>query len=202
MQMNTLNERPLFTCRYQPISFVLIIFLITAIFTLSMNSNIEFNSVNNLNDLIQFFINQNAYGWFFIICILIVSILFMNARLIITTNQIYVNSFGFCIRHIANKELVQNIRLYASFASRINILRPISKKRLDFHEKLKLSSLGFCLLPEYRDSHLMKHLDLKQFTEIDRIKIIQVLEEYWDLNPKKFVGREELARLKMQHKLR
>ena len=200
--MNTLDEYPLFTCRYQPISFVMGIFMITAIFTLSMNSNKEFDSVNNLNDLIQFFINQNAYGWFFLIFILIVSILFMNAKLIITANQIYVNSFGFCIRQIAHKELVQHIRLYASFASRINILRPMSKKRLDFNEKLKLSSLGFCLLPEYRDFYLMKHLDLKQFTKIDRIKIIKVLEEYWGLNPKKFVGREELARLKMQHKLR
>lgn len=202
MQMNTLDEHTLFTCRYQPISFVMVIFLITAIFTLSMNSNMEFNTVNNLNDLIEFLINQNIYGWFFLIFILIASILFMNAKLIITTNKIYVNSFGFCIRQIANKELVQHIRLYASFASRINILRSMSKKCLDFNEKLKLSSLGFCLLPEYRDFYLMKHLDLKQFTEIDRIKIIQVLEEYWDLNPKKFVGREELVRLKMQHKLR
>ncbi len=78
----------------------------------------------------------------------------------------------------------------------------MAKNRLDFNEKLKLSSLGFCLLPEYRDFYLMKHLDLKQFTEIGRMKIIQVLEEYWDLNPKKFVGREELVRFKMQHKLR
>ncbi len=200
--MNTLDESPLFTCRYQPILFILIIFLITAIFSLSMNSNTEFNSVHNLDDLIEFLINQNTYGWFFIIFILIASIIFMNAKLTITTNQIYIISFGFCIRHIANKELVQHIRLYASFASRINILRPMAKNRLDLNEKLKLSSLGFCLLPEYRDFHLMKHLDLKQFTEIDRIKIIQVLEEHWDLNPKKFVGREELVRLKMQHKLR
>ena len=104
--MNTLDEHTLFTCRYQPISFVMVIFLITAIFTLSMNSNMEFNTVNNLNDLIEFLINQNIYGWFFLIFILIASILFMNAKLIITTNKIYVNSFGFCIRQIANKELV------------------------------------------------------------------------------------------------
>ncbi len=32
MQMNTLDEHTLFTCRYQPISFVMVIFLITAIF--------------------------------------------------------------------------------------------------------------------------------------------------------------------------
>ena len=96
----------------------------------------EFNTVNNLNDLIEFLINQNIYGWFFLIFILIASILFVNAKLIITTNQIYVNSFGFCIRQIANKELVQHIRLYASFASRINILRPMSKKCL---EKLRIS---------------------------------------------------------------
>ena len=200
--MNTSEEYLLFTCRYQPISFVVIVFLVATIFTLSMNSNIEFHSVHNLDDLLQFLINQNIYGWFFLIFILIIFILFLNAKLIITTQQIHVNSFGFCLRHIANKELIQHIRLYASFASRINILRPLSQKRLSSNERLKLSSLGFCLLPEYRDFYLMKHIDLKQFTEMDRIKIIQVLEEYWDLNPKKFVGREELARLKMQHKLR
>lgn len=200
--MNTFEEYQLFTCRYQPIYFVVIIFLIAATFTLSINSNIEFHSVHNLDEFIQFLMNQNTYGWFLFIFILIASVLFMNAKLIITTQQIYVNSFGFCIRHIADKELVQHIRLYASFASRINMFRPLSKKRLDVNEKLKLSSLGFCLLPEYRDFHLMKHLDLKQFNEADRIKIIRVLEKYWDLNPNKFVGREELARLKLQHKLR
>lgn len=202
MPMNILDEHPLFICRYQPIYYVLLLFTIAAIFSLSMNSNMEFSSVKHLNDLLQFFINQNAYGWFFFIFILIALIFFINAKLMITSNQIYVKSFGFCIRHIANKELIQHIRLYASFASRINVLRPISKKRLNFNEKLKLSSIGFCLLPEYRDLELMKQLDLKQFTEQDRIKIIQVLEEYWGLNPQKFLGREELLRLKTQHRLR
>jgi len=48
----------------------------------------------------------------------------------------------------------------------------------------------------------MKQLDLKQFSSDTRLQIVKVLEKYWNLDSQKFVGREELVRLKFKHKLR
>jgi len=195
-------ERELLHERYQPFLYVLLVFSIALIFTLSMNSEHEISQVKSLGNLIEFWINQSFYGNFFVIFIFIVGFLFLNAKLVITTHQIYVESFGFNLRHIVDKELLQHARLYSSFASRINALRPLSKKKLNYNQKLKLSSIGFCLQPEYREDNLMKQLDLKQFSSDTRLQIVKVLEKYWNLDSQKFVGREELVRLKFKHKLR
>ncbi|KAB0659189.1 hypothetical protein F7P77_14895 [Acinetobacter courvalinii] len=167
-----------------------------------MNSEQEISKVKSLGSLLEFLLTQNFYGYIFVIFIFLVGLLFLNAKLVITTHQIYVESFGFNLRHIVDKELLQHARLYSSFASSINVLRPISKKKLNYDQKLKLSSIGFCLQPEYRSDHLMKQLELKQFSCGARREIVRILDQYWDLEPQKFVGREELVRLKFKHKLR
>jgi hypothetical protein len=195
-------ERELFRERYQPFFYVLLVFSVALIFTLSMNSEQEISKVKSLGSLLEFLLTQNFYGYFFVIFIFLVGLLFLNAKLVITTHKIYVESFGFNLRHIVDKKLLQHARLYSSFASRINVLRPISKKKLNYDQKLKLSSVGFCLQPEYRSDHLMKQLELKQFSCGARREIVRVLDQYWDLEPQKFVGREELVRLKFKHKLR
>ena len=197
--MDTATEYPLFQCHYLPRYFIGLIFIPAIFIVLAQHSLNNFNMVQDMSSLIQYLLAQSLSGWLMVTVILILACIAMNMKLVVTSQTISIQSMGIKLSSMVQRNTLCKAQLYSSHASKYRLLKPFITKGLS-QQEWKTCSIGFILKPEFRKHYKMAHIDLNMLNKDNRKKLIQILVQHYHLNPKVFLGREQLARRKLQHK--
>ncbi len=200
--MDIATEYPLFQCHYLPRYFIGLIFIPAILIVLAQHSLSPFAQVQNLSSLMQYLLHQSMSGWFMVLFILMLALMAMNMKLVVTSQTISIQSFGIKLKKLAQRNRLLKTQLYSSYLSRYRAHKPLTAKAFSQEQLWKMSRLGFILKPEFRKQYKMAHIDLNMFNKDNQKKLIQILAKHYDLDPKFFLGRAQLARQKLQHKLR
>ena len=197
--MDTATEYPLFQCHYLPRYFIGLIFIPAIFIVLAQHSLNNFNMVQDMSSLIQYLLAQSLSGWLMVTVIIILACIAMNMKLVVTSQTISIQSMGIKLSSMVQRNTLCKAQLYSSHASKYRLLKPLITKGLS-QQEWKTCSIGFILKPEFRKQYKMAHIDLNMLNKDNRQKLIQILVQHYHLNPKVFLGREQLARRKLQHK--
>ena len=197
--MDTATEYPLFQCHYLPRYFIGLIFIPAIFIVLAQHSLKNFNMVQDVSSLIQYLLAQSLSGWLMVTVIIILACIAMNMKLVVTSQTISIQSIGIKLSSMVQRNTLCKAQLYSSHASKYRLLKPLITKGLS-QQEWKTCSIGFILKPEFRKHYKMAHIDLNMLNKDNRQKLIQILVQHYHLNPKVFLGREQLARRKLQHK--
>ena len=197
--MDTATEYPLFQCHYLPRYFIGLIFIPAIFIVLAQHSLNNFNMVQDVSSLIQYLLAQSLSGWLMVTVIIILACIAMNMKLVVTSQTISIQSMGIKLSSMVQRNTLCKAQLYSSHASKYRLLKPLITKGLS-QQEWKTCSIGFILKPEFRKQYKMAHIDLNMLNKDNRQKLIQILVQHYHLNPKVFLGREQLARRKLQHK--
>jgi hypothetical protein len=199
--MGIATEDPLFQCHYLPRYFIGLIFIPALFIVLAQHSLRSFNRVQDVSSLIQYLLHQPPSGWLLVTLIILLACIAMNIKLVVTRQTISIQNMGIKLNIMVQRSTLFKAQLYSSHISKYRGLKPLTTKALN-PERLKTSSIGFILKPEFRKQYKMAHIDLNMFNEDNRRQLIKTLVQHYYLDPKKFLDRKQLARLKLQHKLR
>ena len=197
--MDTATEYPLFQCHYLPRYFIGLIFIPAIFIVLAQHSLNNFNIVQDISSLIQYLLAQSLSSWLMVSLIFMLACVAMNMKLVVTSQTISIQSIGIKLSSMVQRNTLCKAQLYSSHASKYRLLKPLITKGLSPQE-WKTCSIGFILKPEFRKQYKMAHIDLNMLNKDNRQKLIQILVQHYHLNPKVFLGREQLARRKLQHK--
>ena len=197
--MDTATEYPLFQCHYLPRYFIGLIFIPAIFIVLAQHSLNNFNMVQDVSSLIQYLLAQSLSGWLMVTVIIILACIAMNMKLVVTSQTISIQSMGIKLNSMVQRNTLCKAQLYSAYASKYRLLKPLTSKGLN-PQQWKTCSIGFILKPEFRKQYKMAHIDLNMLNKDNRQKLIQILVQHYHLNPKIFLGREQLARRKLQHK--
>ena len=197
--MDTATEYPLFQCHYLPRYFIGLIFIPAIFIVLAQHSLNNFNMVQDVSSLIQYLLAQSLSSWLMVSLILMLACIAMNMKLVVTSQTISIQSMGIKLSSMVQRNTLCKAQLYSSHASKYRLLKPLITKGLS-QQEWKTCSIGFILKPEFRKHYKMAHIDLNMLNKDNRQKLIQILVQHYHLNPKVFLGREQLARRKLQHK--
>ena len=197
--MDIATEYPLFQCQYLPRYFIGLIFIPAIFIVLAQHSLKNFNMVQDVSSLIQYLLAQSLSGWLMVTVIIILACIAMNMKLVVTSQTISIQSMGIKLNSMVQRNTLCKAQLYSSHASKYRLLKPLITKGLS-QQEWKTCSIGFILKPEFRKQYKMAHIDLNMLNKDNRQKLIQILVQHYHLNPKVFLGREQLARRKLQHK--
>lgn len=197
--MDTATEYPLFQCHYLPRYFIGLIFIPAIFIVLAQHSLNNLNMVQDISSLIQYLLAQSLSGWLMVTVILMLACIAMNMKLVVTSQTISIQSMGIKLSSMVQRNTLCKAQLYSSHASKYRLLKPLITKGLS-QQEWKTCSIGFILKPEFRKHYKMAHIDLNMLNKDNRQKLIQILVQHYHLNPKIFLGREQLARRKLQHK--
>ena len=197
--MDIATEYPLFQCQYLPRYFIGLIFIPAIFIVLAQHSLKNFNMVQDISSLIQYLLAQSLSSWLMVSLILMLACIAMNMKLVVTSQTISIQSMGIKLSSMVQRNTLCKAQLYSSHASKYRLLKPRITKGLS-QQEWKTCSIGFILKPEFRKQYKMAHLDLNMLNKDNRQKLIQILVQHYHLNPKVFLGREQLARRKLQHK--
>ena len=197
--MDRATEYPLFQCHYLPRYFIGLIFIPAIFIVLAQHSLKNFNMVQDVSSLIQYLLAQSLSGWLMVTVIIILACIAMNMKLVVTSQTISIQSIGIKLSRMVQRNTLCKAQLYSSHASKYRLLKPLITKGLS-QQEWKTCSIGFILKPEFRKHYKMAHIDLNMLNKDNRQKLIQILVQHYHLNPKVFLGREQLARRKLQHK--
>ena len=197
--MDTATEYPLFQCHYLPRYFIGLIFIPAIFIVLAQHSLNNFNMVQDMSSLIQYLLAQSLSGWLMVSLIFMLACVAMNMKLVVTSQTISIQSMGIKLSSMVQRNTLCKAQLYSSHASKYRLLKPLITKGLS-QQEWKTCSIGFILKPEFRKHYKMAHIDLNMLNKDNRQKLIQILVQHYYLNPKVFLGREQLARRKLQHK--
>lgn len=197
--MDTATEYPLFQCHYLPRYFIGLIFIPAIFIVLAQHSLNNFNMVQDISSLIQYLLAQSLSSWLMVSLIFMLACVAMNMKLVVTSQTISIQSIGIKLSSMVQRNTLCKAQLYSSHASKYRLLKPLITKGLS-QKEWKTCSIGFILKPEFRKQYKMAHLDLNMLNKDNRQKLIQILVQHYHLNPKVFLGREQLARRKLQHK--
>lgn len=156
--------------------------------------------VQDVSSLIQYLLDQSLSGWLMVVLIIMLACIAMNIKLVVTNQTISIQSIGIKLNNMVQRNTLFKTQLYSSHASKYRALKPPKAKALSQEQKWKTSSIGFILKPEFRKQYKMAHIDLNMLNKDNRRQLIQILVQHYHLNPKVFLGREQLARRKLQHK--
>ena len=197
--MDTATEYPLFQCHYLPRYFIGLIFIPAIFIVLAQHSLNNLNMVQDISSLIQYLLAQSLSGWLMVTVILMLACIAMNMKLVVTSQTISIQSIGIKLSSMVQRNTLCKAQIYSSHASKYRLLKPHITKGLS-QQEWKRCSIGFILKPEFRKHYKMAHIDLNMLNKDNRQKLIQILVQHYYLNPKVFLGREQLARRKLQHK--
>ena len=197
--MDRATEYPLFQCHYLPRYFIGLIFIPAIFIVLAQHSLNNFNMVQDISSLIQYLLAQSLSSWLMVSLILMLACIAMNMKLVVTSQTISIQSIGIKLSRMVQRNTLCKAQLYSSHASKYRLLKPLITKGLS-QQQWKRCSIGFILKPEFRKQYKMAHIDLNMLNKDNRQKLIQILVQHYHLNPKVFLGREQLARRKLQHK--
>mgnify|MGYP006381169869 FL=1 len=197
--MDTATEYPLFQCHYLPRYFIGLIFIPAIFIVLAQHSLNNFNMVQDVSSLIQYLLAQSLSSWLMVSLIFMLACVAMNMKLVVTSQTISIQSIGIKLSSMVQRNTLCKAQLYSSHASKYRLLKPLITKGLS-QQEWKTCSIGFILKPEFRKHYKMAHIDLNMLNKDNRQKLIQILVQHYHLNPKVFLGREQLARRKLQHK--
>ena len=197
--MDTATEYPLFQCHYLPRYFIGLIFIPAIFIVLAQHSLNNFNMVQDISSLIQYLLAQSLSSWLMVSLIFMLACVAMNMKLVVTSQTISIQSMGIKLSSMVQRNTLCKAQLYSSHASKYRLLKPLITKGLS-QQEWKTCSIGFILKPEFRKQYKMAHIDLNMLNKDNRQKLIQILVQHYHLNPKVFLGREQLARRKLQHK--
>jgi hypothetical protein len=197
--MDTATEYPLFQCHYLPRYFIGLIFIPAIFIVLAQHSLKNFNMVQDVSSLIQYLLAQSLSGWLMVTVILMLAGIAISMKLVVTNQTISIQSMGIKLSSMVQRNTLCKAQLYSSHASKYRLLKPLITKGLS-QQEWKTCSIGFILKPEFRKQYKMAHIDLNMLNKDNRQKLIQILVQHYHLNPKIFLGREQLARRKLQHK--
>ena len=197
--MDIATEDPLFQCHYLPRYFIGLIFIPALFIVLAQHSLSSFNMVQDFSSLIQYLLHQPPSGWLLVTLIILLACIAMNIKLVVTRQTISIQNMGIKLNIMVQHCTLFKAQLYSSHASKYRVLKPLKTKALD-QEKLKTSSVGFILKPEFRKQFKMAHLDLNMLNEDNRRTLVKTLVQHYYLDPKKFLDKKQLARRKLQHK--
>jgi len=197
--MDTATEYPLFQCHYLPRYFIGLIFIPAIFIVLAQHSLNNFNMVQDMSSLIQYLLAQSLSGWLMVSLIFMLACVAMNMKLVVTNQTISIQSMGIKLSSMVQRNTLCKAQLYSSHASKYRLLKPLITKGLS-QQEWKTCSIGFILKPEFRKHYKMANIDLNMLNKDNRQKLIQILVQHYHLNPKIFLGREQLARRKLQHK--
>ena len=197
--MDRATEYPLFQCHYLPRYFIGLIFIPAIFIVLAQHSLNNFNMVQDISSLIQYLLAQSLSSWLMVSLILMLACIAMNMKLVVTSQTISIQSMGIKLSSMVQRNTLCKAQLYSSHASKYRLLKPLITKGLS-QQEWKTCSIGFILKPEFRKQYKMAHIDLNMLNKDNRQKLIQILVQHYHLNPKVFLGREQLARRKLQHK--
>lgn len=200
--MDIPTEYPLFQCRYLPRYLIGLIFMPAIFIVLAQHSLSNFNMIQDFSSLIQYLLHQSMPGWFMLALFIMLTLIAINMKLVVTRQSISIQSFGIKLRNLVQRNRLLKTQLYSSHSSRYHAYKPFAAKAFSQEQQWKVSSLGFILKPEFRKQYKMTHIDLNMFDKDNRKKLIQILAQHYGLDPKFFLGRAQLARQKLQHKLR
>ncbi|WP_313033435.1 hypothetical protein [Acinetobacter sp.] len=200
--MDIATEYPLFQCHYLPRYFIGLIFMPALLIVLAQHSLSPFAQVHNLSSLMQYLLHQSMSGWFMVLFILMLALMAMNMKLVVTSQTISIQSFGIKLRNLVQRNKLLRTQLYSSHILKYRALNSSGVQLSSQEQQWKTSSIGFILKPEFRKQYKMAHIDLNMFNKENRRKLIQILVQHYYLDPKKFLDKKQLARLKLQHKLR
>jgi len=197
--MDIATEYPLFQCHYLPRYFIGLIFIPAIFIVLAQHSLNNFNMVQDVSSLIQYLLAQSLSGWLMVTVILMLAGIAISMKLVVTNQTISIQSMGIKLSSMVQRNTLCKAQLYSSHASKYRLLKPLITKGLS-QQEWKTCSIGFILKPEFRKHYKMAHIDLNMLNKDNRQKLIQILVQHYHLNPKIFLGREQLARRKLQHK--
>ena len=197
--MDRATKYPLFQCHYLPRYFIGLIFIPAIFIVLAQHSLNNFNMVQDVSSLIQYLLAQSLSSWLMVSLIFMLACVAMNMKLVVTSQTISIQSIGIKLSSMVQRNTLCKAQLYSSHASKYRLLKPLITKGLS-QQEWKTCSIGFILKPEFRKQYKMAHIDLNMLNKDNRQKLIQILVQHYHLNPKVFLGREQLARRKLQHK--
>ena len=197
--MDISTEDPLFQCHYLPRYFIGLIFIPALFIVLAQHSLSSFNRVQDGSSLIQYLLHQPLSGWLIVTLIIMLACIAMNMKLVVTSQTISIQSIGIKLNSMVQRNTLFKTQLYSSHASKYRLLKPLTIKGLS-QQQWKTCSIGFILKPEFRKQYKMAQIDLNMLNKDNRRQLIQILVQHYHLNPKVFLGREQLARRKLQHK--
>ena len=197
--MDIAAEYPLFQCHYLPRYFIGLIFIPAIFIVLAQHSLNNFNMVQDFGSLIQYLLHQSLSGWLMVSLIIMLAYIAMNMKLVVTSQTISIQSIGIKLNSMVQRNKLFKTQLYSSHASKYRLLKPLTIKGLS-QPQWKTCSIGFILKPEFRKQYKMAQIDLNMLNKDNRRQLIQILVQHYHLNPKVFLGREQLSRRKLQHK--
>ncbi|MFH7764720.1 hypothetical protein [Acinetobacter sp. BSP-28] len=198
--MDIPTEYPLFQCRYLPRYLIGLIFTPAIFVVLAQHSLSTYTMVQDFSSLIQYLLHQSLPGWFMLTLVIMLALIAINMKLVVTSQSISIQSFGIKLSNMVQRNRLLKTQLYSSHTSRYRALKLLTTKAFSQEQLWKMSSLGFILKPEFRKQYKMAHIDLNMFNKDNRRQLIQVLAQHYYLDPKFFLGREQFARRKLQHK--
>ena len=197
--MDIATEYPLFQCHYLPRYFIGLIFIPALFIVLAQHSLSNFNMVQDVNSLIEYLLDQSLSGWLMVTLIIMLACIAMNIKLVVTSQTIFIQSIGIKLNSMVQRNTLSKAQLYSSHSSKYRLLKPLITKGLS-QQQWKTCSIGFILKPEFRKQYKMAQIDLNMLNKDNRRQLIQILVQHYHLNPKVFLGREQLAKRKLQHK--
>ena len=200
--MDIATEYPLFQCRYLPRYLIGLIFIPAIFIVLAQHSLSTLSRVQDFSSLIQYLLHQSMSGWLMVMFIVMLAFMALNIRFVVTSQTISIQSFGIKLRNLVQRDRLLKTQLYCSHLLKYRAIKLPKTQILSQEQKWKTSSIGFILKPEFRKQYKMAHIDLNMFNKDNRRQLIKALVQHYYLDPKNFLDRKQLARLKLQHKLR
>ncbi|WP_407305106.1 hypothetical protein [Acinetobacter sp.] len=197
--MEITTEYPLFQCHYLPRYFIGLIFIPAIFMVLAQHSLSNFNMIQDFSSLIQYLLHQSLSGWLMVMLIIMLACIAINIKLVVTNQSISLQSIGIKLNNMVQRNTLSKAQLYSSHALKYRLLKPLTIKGLS-QQQWRTCSIGFILKPEFRKQYKMAHIDLNMLNKDNRQQLIQILVQHYHLDLKFFLGREQLARRKLQHK--
>ena len=193
----------LFSCRYLPLSRIFGMGFIAIVMTLLQFKQAEFTDLFNLQDWIYVLSTQPIHGWLMTAFVFLIIAFVACTKIIVRHDSITIEAFSILFSTLAERQKIEKLQLYNHAKSQNWVFKSLlPAKAITLEEEWKKSILGFVLKPAYRSTHTLKHLWLAQLLSVDRIQLIHVLQQYWDLNPTFILGVDQLSQLKRKYKLR
>ncbi|WP_347455282.1 hypothetical protein [Acinetobacter thermotolerans] len=197
------DSKPLFSCRYIPLFWTILFGCIVIVLCLVKSSQAEFLDLFSIQDWQRVLLDQPLYGWLMTAFVFLIIIFVACTKIIVRHDSITIEAFSILFSTLAERQKIEKLQLYSHAKSQSWAFKSLfPNKAMTLEEEWKKSVLGFVLKPAYRSTHQLKHLELRQLSTADRLQLIQVLQQYWDLNPRLILGIDKLSQLKRKHKLR
>lgn len=189
--------------RYIPLLWILVLGALALVLTLLQFRQAEFTNFFSLQDWLHVLFSQPLHGWLCTIFITLLMEFMSQTSIIVSHESITVETFSMVFITCAERQKIEKLQLYSHAKSKKWIFKSlIPHKAHSIEDEWGKSTLGFVLKPAYRKTHVLKHLWLGQVSAADRIQLIQILQQYWGLQPKLILGIDQLSKLMRQHKLR